>query len=136
MNDLKQINKILKKDGEFLSKMGLMDYSLLLVIESAKKGDRFLPTIRGNRISRNMFLSKDRQIIYHIGIIDYLQNWNYIKKIENIYKTKVLGRDPTQIAAVSNQEYANRFLGFMNSRAFLVQSNELTKWKDSDALEE
>ena len=116
--------------------MGLMDYSLLLVIESAKKGDRFLPTIRGNRISRNMFLSKDRQIIYHIGIIDYLQNWNYIKKIENIYKTKVLGRDPTQIAAVSNQEYANRFLGFMNSRAFLVQSNELTKWKDSDALEE
>ena len=36
--------------------------------------------------SRHKFLSKDGRYIYHIGIIDYLQDFNFDKKLENLLK--------------------------------------------------
>lgn len=41
---------------------------------------------RFNEYGRNVFVSKDRTLIYHIGIIDYLQEWNSMKKMERFYK--------------------------------------------------
>ena len=31
---------------------------------------------------RNVFVSEDKMIVYHIGLIDYLQEWNFSKKLE------------------------------------------------------
>ena len=73
-----------------------MDYSLLLVIET---GDNFNSSVQDEMsfsklimeksfsqptMSRNQIKHEDK--VYHIGIIDYLQAWNLLKKIENKWK--------------------------------------------------
>lgn len=94
-----------------------MDYSLLLVIEetSSRSNQDSLKT------SCNKFISTDKKLVYHIGVIDYLQNWNMTKKVENYYKTKILQRQ--QISAVNPKEYASRWLNFMQSKPFNIDSN-------------
>ena len=43
---------------------------------------------------RNVLYSKDGSEIYHIGLIDYLQTWNWSKKGEAFLKAKLLRKDP------------------------------------------
>lgn len=38
--ELDEINEIIESDSEFLSSEGLMDYSLLMVLESLSKSDK------------------------------------------------------------------------------------------------
>ena len=72
-----KINSDIAKDVAFLQSMGLMDYSLYVVVES--RHDRTLAS-RLNASSgklilrprRNAFRSYDSNEVYHIGIIDYL----------------------------------------------------------------
>ena len=40
---------------------------------------------------RHCFLNGKR--VYHLAIIDYLQEWNFAKKIERFTKTQLLGKD-------------------------------------------
>ena len=47
--------------------------------------------------------------VYYIGLIDILQTWTTSKKIERIYKTRILGRDPRGISAMPPKKYAQRF---------------------------
>ena len=56
-----------------------MDYSLLIVGETLSKEDKAaeLPGL-----SRNQMQSTDNSELYHIGIIDALQDWNFDKKKE------------------------------------------------------
>ena len=55
--------------------------------------------------NRNKFLSSCGRFIYHIGIIDYLQDYNMEKKLENFLKYRLLQRG-TGISAVPPSEYA------------------------------
>ena len=70
LDDIIHINKMLENDAKFLARMQLMDYSLLLVIEEAEKNSQKMNE-DGNK-SRNIFLSSNRKLYYHIGVIDYL----------------------------------------------------------------
>ena len=65
------------------------------------------------RSSRHTFMSEGGKYIYHIGIIDYLQDFNTDKFLENQYKSMV--DDGSQISAVPPQEYCTRFFNFMQS---------------------
>ncbi len=49
--------------------------------------------------------------LYHLGIIDYLQDFNLNKKGENAFKGMI--DDATQISAVHPKAYAERFYNFM-----------------------
>ncbi|KAF9924428.1 Phosphatidylinositol-4-phosphate 5-kinase [Linnemannia zychae] len=49
--------------------------------------------------------------LYYLGIIDILTPYNYVKKIEHIWKS--LTQDKHAISAVNPVEYATRFLSFM-----------------------
>lgn len=69
--------------------------------------------------SRHMYLSADLRHIYHIAIIDYLQDYNFDKKLENALKTIWRGRH-SEISAVPPVRYAKRFIEFMESEVFLV----------------
>ena len=40
--------------------------------------------------TRHKFLSKSGRFIYHLGIIDYLQEYNFDKKMENFFKISIL----------------------------------------------
>ena len=68
--DIETISNIVQEDSDFLEKMGLIDYSLLLDIEqltnSMHNEERFI------KLSRNEFSAYDNSKIYHIGIIDFL----------------------------------------------------------------
>ena len=53
--------------------------------------------------------------IYHIAIIDYLQEWNHEKKLERFTKTFLLGKDGPTLSAIEPTAYATRFRQFMES---------------------
>ena len=51
--------------------------------------------------------------IYHIAIIDYLQEWNLSKKLERFTKTVLMGKDKQTLSAIEPETYGIRFLSFM-----------------------
>ena len=56
--------------------------------------------------------------IYHISIIDYLQTWTFEKKIERASKILLRGVDGDQLSAIEPDEYATRFMHFMEKKVF------------------
>ena len=82
-----QLQAQVKNDSLFLEKFGLIDYSLLLVIEhNTTEENKFSINkfFRPKKLSNNSF-SRDNKI-YHFGIIDYLQLYNRSKKLERFFK--------------------------------------------------
>ena len=65
------------------------------------------------QFNRHMFLSSDGQWVYHVSLIDYLQQWNFEKKSEAFAKKWFLGKNSKGISAVPPEPYAKRFLSFM-----------------------
>ena len=59
---------------------------------------------------RNVFFSIDGTEAYHLGVIDYLQNWDITKRTENCFKTKFLRRDKNAVSAVHPKLYQTRFV--------------------------
>lgn len=59
---MSQIESMAQADSLFLRDHGLMDYSLLLVIEQSKAAAS----------SRNVFAAQGGNELYHLGIIDFL----------------------------------------------------------------
>jgi hypothetical protein len=128
----------MEEDTSLLREANIMDYSLYLAIE---KGPDFVT--KKSTIGRNTdFISEDApsemiksftlppykylsfggQYIYHIAIIDYLQDYNFDKKVENFYKT-IKNRKDAQISAIPPLEYRTRYLKYMAKEVFISQSN-------------
>ena len=105
------LNSIIKADTAFLMGHNLMDYSLFITVESAIGFSRSVT-------NRNRMYSSNFAEIYHIGIIDYLQEWTGSKKMERCWKG--LRTDPKTISAVPPVDYANRFDDFMQNHVFLA----------------
>ena len=109
-----------------------MDYSLLLAIETIQMENRHesqsaIHQIRAPRLSgfrkkggyeeevefmdvgelmsrKHCFINE--HLIYHIAIIDYLQDWSFKKKGERFIKTNLLGKDPDNLSAIEPNAYA------------------------------
>jgi 1-phosphatidylinositol-4-phosphate 5-kinase len=61
---------------------------------------------------------EEKGIVYYIGVIDILQEFNMGKRMESAYKQRlqmIAGKDPTLISAVDSSVYAKRFLEFMTN---------------------
>ena len=102
----------LEADAEFLKSVNVMDYSLLLTIEKVKD----IHTVyRLDKLGRNEFKSNDKRLygsmIYHVGIIDFLQRWTPWKKMENFLKSRLT--DQMQISYINPELYKQRFLTFI-----------------------
>jgi len=69
-----------------------MDYSLLLVVET---------------------FPKTGKQAYHFGIIDFLQTWNFSKKLERIWKISVNRGIKSKLSAVPPKQYQARFMNFV-----------------------
>ena len=61
--------------------------------------------------------------MYHIGIIDYLQSWDFPKKAEAFMKTKLLKYDHSQISAIPPDLYCQRFKKFMKEKVFAYKDD-------------
>jgi 1-phosphatidylinositol-4-phosphate 5-kinase len=98
------LNSVIKKDSDYLCSQGIMDYSILLVVEKVEANQSFHPYE-----SRNQFTSVDKKYVFHVGIIDYLQQWNFSKKVEAWWKINFKGRDVRYMSCVEPQTYKERF---------------------------
>lgn len=58
-----------------------------------------------------MFLAKTvtGPAVYHFGVIDFLQNWTFQKKIERAFKIYVLRKDPDGLSVMAPEDYKVRF---------------------------
>jgi hypothetical protein len=56
--------------------------------------------------------------VYHIAIIDYLQEWNFNKKAERFFKTTFLQKNGRLLSSIEPNEYARRFQHFMELNVF------------------
>jgi len=66
-------------------------------------------------------MSDDGMYLYHLGIIDYLQEFNVLKKLENF--AKGYKEDKHKISSVPADEYGERFFSFMKK---YVINNQIT----------
>lgn len=64
-------------------------------------------------------MSDDGRFIYHLGIIDYLQDFNFDKWGENKFKS--WKTDGEMISAVPPKKYSNRFFSFMQQQVIVNQ---------------
>ena len=62
--------------------------------------------------------------LYHIAIIDYLQDFNWSKKAENLIKSKI--SNGKLISAVPAEQYGRRFFEFMQTNVVTNQMNPKT----------
>lgn len=50
---------------------------------------------------------------YFMGIIDILQEYNWLKKLEHVWKSRVRCHQPYSISAINETDYRRRFVEFM-----------------------
>lgn len=68
---------------------------------------------------RHMFMSEDGMYLYFLGIIDYLQDWNWNKWGEHQLKSQI--EDGERISAVPPEKYSLRYINFMQDHVLVNQ---------------
>lgn len=116
-----QLVTTIVNDAEFFEDQHLMDYSVLLLkLEyRPEQKEEFFAILNSSGFSfynRFFFLSdKGDNSAYIITIIDYLQNYSIIKKMENGLKNYVLERPQKSdhISCVPPDVYAKRLISYI-----------------------
>lgn len=110
--DIKNMKTTMKDDLDLVEKANLMDYSMFVVVAKKDKVDPKEMYVK-NRIyqSRN-----NPNIVYLLGIIDYLTSYGKLKKFENFAKRIVNKKG--SYSAVSPVMYRDRFYKFMFDKIF------------------
>ena len=116
--NIDEIKNILKNDIEFYKSLGLMDYSLLFIIIDFPNNidpdyKQIVDLLEDPKYKGHVYKSENEQYIYIIGVIDYLQEYNFRKKMEHCLKGIIYGKEKNMISAVEPQYYGTRFYDFM-----------------------
>jgi hypothetical protein len=83
-----------------------MDYSLLIGVEPQQPG----ALSKSTAVSAGNFADLDDGTRIYIGIIDILQEFNFSKWLERIFKVCFRCDDPLGISSMEPVAYAERFL--------------------------
>jgi hypothetical protein len=107
-----------------LKEVGVMDYSLLLIIiyfpRQSDPDYQYIFNLFGDpRYARRIIKSKNKKYIYVFGLIDYLQKFNVAKFFENKYKTILYGNEIKYVSAVDPMIYGERLLNFAKDYIFI-----------------
>ena len=126
--DIKSIKKSMESDIVFFKRLNLMDYSLLfIIIENPNNIDpdynQIVGLLEDPKYKGHVYTSDNKNYIYIIGIIDYLQKYNLRKRLENFLKGITLGKEKNTISAVEPDYYGNRFKDFMIKNVFVFEPN-------------
>ena len=130
--DKKKILAALIEDANFFIKQEIIDYSLLVMKINKKK---FLETLQSNRdvlfpsdeelrrklsyaqkFSRGIYSVpsvEEPGIFYHIGIIDYLQTYDFKKWFERHAKMILKMTRKLDVSSQDPQSYGKRFIVFL-----------------------
>lgn len=117
----KKIHEILEKDSEFFMKRKLIDYSLIVFVIDKKK--YFDDLEKEGKNTKTFFLNKKEMlslrslkepgVFYHIGIIDYLQPYNFQKYFEKNFKKIIKADKDLNTSSQDPKTYKERFCKFM-----------------------
>ena len=136
--DVKQIRKDSIEDDKVINESHLVKSSSLDINVGHKKlarntsnGGSGILTRRGVDTSffvptRHRFLSYNGEYIYHLAIIDYLQEYNWDKKSEHYAKTIFRGSG-AEISSVPPVRYMKRFIEFMESEVIIDDKNSSSR---------
>ena len=117
-----QISSQLLEDAKFLCNHGLMDYSVLLGIGNVYMDiNGFVIQIpyecpqslmNREKVFQTTFTSKiiEGPGVYYIGVIDYLQKYNFKKKLERFWKVVLRCKDGTAISDIPPLQYRDRII--------------------------
>ena len=106
-----------------------MDYSLYLTVEHVER-DQF-KKLKG-LATRNRVFGANSTEIYHIGIIDYLQDWSCNKRMEACAKS--IKENSKLISAVKPGAYQARFANFLKNEVFVETFDPEDEDKSVSAL--
>ena len=108
----------LLSDRQTFSSSGYQDLSRNTMAPSSKREAKSAPVDPGELMSmKHCFVNGHR--VYHIAIIDYLQEWNLNKKLERGTKTVLWGKNKKNLAAIEPETYGKRFKSFMEKNVLL-----------------
>jgi 1-phosphatidylinositol-4-phosphate 5-kinase len=114
INQTEQLYDVIERDSFFLRRMEIMDYSMLMVIEQVTS--KVQAANRFENLSRNEYKSCDNSLIYHVGLIDFLQHYTLPKRAEHYLKAEVLMRTMEKISCVPPAFYQERFMNFIQRK--------------------
>ena len=89
-----------------------MDYSLLVGVSRRNfeiVGDNKDAKVSQSNEDGYNAIIVEGQGTFYVGIIDILQEWNYAKWYERMFKVYILGKDPYGISAIEPITYRKRF---------------------------
>lgn len=87
-----------------------MDFDPPFVLGSPGESDRLSVGQRDSMVNVG-----SPPLTYYFGVIDILQEYTLRKKLEHLFKTRVLRQDRHGLSAVNETEYGERFLAFLES---------------------
>ena len=128
LEDIQEIKKNMENDINFYKRLLLMDYSLLfIIIDYPNKIDpdykQIVELLEDPKYKGHVYESNKKDFIYIIGIIDYLQIYNFRKKIETFLKGIYFGKEKNMISCVEPDYYGERFRNFMIKNVFVLEPN-------------
>ncbi|CAD8186384.1 unnamed protein product [Paramecium octaurelia] len=101
-------------DSKFFSELNLMDYSLLIIKMNWSPYSQRNPQMDMSKFFNSELCCipsiKEQGVYYHIAIIDYLQEWNAEKFIEQVTKKAINVKIDLDTSAQNPQEYTKRFI--------------------------
>ena len=65
-------------------------------------------------------------MIYHLGIIDFLQPWTPFKMIESFYKTTLLMQDKQLVSCQNPAYYQERFINFISKEVLRTNLTDIS----------
>jgi len=111
----KELIETLKKDSIFFKNNGIIDYSLLIIkinCDKTYEDEIFSPPPNMNGLW-SLDSTKEKGVKYHIGVIDYLQPYNYKKIFEKYSKKLIKAKINLDTSAQDPIIYSNRFCKFL-----------------------
>ena len=123
--DILEIKNNLINDIGFYKRLSLMDYSLLFIIIDFPNNidpdyNQIMGFLDDPKYKGHVYKSGNEKYIYIVGIIDYLQKYNFKKKMEHCIKGIVYGKEKNMVSAVEPEYYGKRFNDFMMKNVFIV----------------
>ena len=126
LSDINEIKINMENDIGFYKRLSLMDYSLLFVIVDYPNiidpdYNQIVGLLEDPKYKGHVYTSDNKNYIYIVGIIDYLQKYNNKKRIETFFKGIYFGKEKNMISCVEPGFYGERFQDFMLKNVFVFE---------------
>lgn len=126
-SDKADLFEVISADADFLSAEGFLDYSLLVGVHrvpaelTAKQREKRL----GQLQAMGGYIAVDRQKVYFFGIIDVLERYSLLWRVQNVvltgaYVLSCQGAAAEGISALAPHDYADRFKTFVASEVLKI----------------